>query len=350
MAKLWRRPRDGEDKSLHVHEVDLKNLRVTKPTVIFLNGFFTTDDKPTWAAASIRNIEELLKTAPGPRKDFDVYAWTHEGLKDFFNVTAYGLAPQRRACRAARTLAAGLIMPLVSDNFALDAKGKATGTPLPLEEAKKNLRNITFFGYSAGGVTAQECFNASLQMMRQIGYDEKDARAVLREAVSISVGTMSRPSKEGNRFTSLAFEATNDRIVRMRQRIIAPLRNIFNRFAPDLRLKPVSDSSAVVTAAVSKKNWEKRERGGKTGKQKIDLLLPAWIPFGTFHELPRYVTEDEELSPFAKMVRYGLTNAVDRTGTADPLKLLDPPPGTENRTATAYKDKLSKAKIVKPKK
>lgn len=349
MAKLWRRPREDEDKTNQIHEVDLPALRVDRPSIIFLNGFFTQDHTPQYIRASIRNMEELMANRPGEKTPVEVYAWSHHGLSDLFNVAAYSVFPNGRACRAARQLAAGLILPLAVKDLKIGADGKASGTPLPLEEVKKNLRNITFFGYSAGTITAQECFNASLQMMQQAGFSEKDAREALHEVVCISVGTMSRPAQEKDRFTTLFLEATNDKIVEIKNRLWSPLRVLFARVANRLKIEPLSESSAIITAAVSKKNWESRVRDGKTVRERIRSLLPKWTMMKSYHELPRYVTQDEDLSPFAKMVHYALANAAARTERLDPLKLLEPPAGVDDATALAYRGKIAKAYRPKPK-
>jgi hypothetical protein len=99
----------------------------------------------------------------------------------------------------------------------------------------------------------------------------------------------------------------------------------------------------MISAAVAKKNWESRLRDGKTVKEKIRSLLPAWMLMKSYHELPRYVTQDEELSPFAKMVHYSLANAVDRQALLEPLKLLEPPAAVDATTAARYRAKISGA-------
>ncbi len=348
MAKLWRRPTKDEPKTPPVREADLSTLRIERPSLIFLSGFFTTDEKPEYTRASLRAMDDVLAARPRDASPVDVYCWSHGGLKDAFNLAAYTVRPGSACSPPVKKLAAGLIMPLVVKDFKLDAKGNATGTPLPLDEAKKNLRNITFFGYSAGCITAQECFNASLKMMQQSGYAEKDARDILSEVVYIGAGVVSRPGREKDRFTSLFLEATNDRIVRFKNRLWAPLRVIFSRFAPRLKVQPLSGRAAIITAAVSKRGYETKQRNGKTVKEKIRGMIPRWMLVKSLHELPRYMTQDEELSPFAKMVHYGIANAVARTGPVDPIRLLDPPPGTDEKTAAAYREKISKA-VVKPK-
>lgn len=349
MAKLWRRPNSTETEQPAAREVDLPALRIDKPSLIFLNGFFVLDNNMPWVEASLKKMEDLLANRPADAPKVDVYSWTHRGMKDAFNVAAYCLRPGSRSCPIVNRLASGLLMPLVIKDFKIGEDGKATGTPLPLDEAKKNLRNITFFGYSAGCITAQECFNASLKMMKQVGYAEKDARAALNEVVYIGVGVVSRPGREKDRFTTLFLEATNDKIVRFKNRLWTPLRVFFQRFAHSLKIKRLGDHAAIITSAVPKKNWEVTIINGKTVREKVRNLMPnasAW--FKTYHELPRYVTQDEELSPFAKMVQYGLTNAVARTELLDPMRLLEPPANTDAATAAAYNEKISRA-YVKPK-
>jgi hypothetical protein len=349
MAKLWRRPNNNEPATPAALEVDILKLRIDKPSLIFLNGFFVLDNNFEWVKASLKKMEDLIANRPQGAPPVDVYSYTHAGLKEAFNVAAYCVRPGSRSCPVANKLASGIVMPLVAKDFKIGNDGKATGTPLPLDDVKKSLRNITFFGYSAGCITAQEIFVASLRMMKQVGYTEKDARSALNEVVYIGVGVVSRPGREKDRFTTLFLEATNDKIVRFKNRLWAPLRVLFQRFVQGLKIKHLGDHAAIITAAVPKKNWEISIINGKTVREKVANLLPrasAW--YKTYHELPRYVTQDEELSPFAKMVQYGLVNAVGRSSLLDPMQLLEPPAGTDAAVAAAYNDKIANA-YVKPK-
>ena len=344
MAKLWRRPQGHEPTRPGAIETDLSALRINKPTLVFLNGFFVMDGNVPWAAASLKTMEEMMAHRPAGGPPVDVYSWTHAGLKDTFNVAAYCMAPHSRSGAPATRLAAGVIGPLVLRDFKIDAAGQVTGAPLPLDEARRNLRNLTFFGYSAGGVTAQECFNAAMKMMAQAGYAEKDARAALHEVVYIGVGAVSRTTQESDRFTTLFFEATNDRIVRFQRRMWEPLRGLFARFSHMLQIRPMGEHAAMVSAAVPARHWEMRTRDGQTVREKVHALLPSSLAFiRTYHELPRYVTQDEDLSPFAKMVQYALTNAVGRTEKVSPQRLLAPPPGTDEAVAKAYSAKIAPA-------
>lgn len=385
MAKLWQRSRNADGKS-QLHDISLTDLKIERPSVIFLSGYFTTDDQPGYIAGALKRLEEMMQNRPGhdvipatettlaPQplaqgagsgtpapveatvirnadKPVDLYAWSHTSLANIFNMAAYNLKPGSRASQAAYSLAQGVIMPLVAKDFGLDGNGQMTGTPLPAEEAKKNLRNITLFGYSAGTIVAQECFNASMQMMQKIGYSADQARDVLQEVALVSTGNVSRPTKEKDRFTTLYLVASNDRIIRAKNRIWRPLKTMFARFARNLNIKALSPTSAFISAAVTKKKWEWRNRDGKTWKEKITPLIPSWTMIKSYHELPHYITHDEDLSQFAKVVQYGLTNAINRAESGSdgsgkritPMQMLAPPAGVPDTEATAYNQKIAKA-------
>ncbi|MBI1216802.1 MAG: hypothetical protein GC185_13425 [Alphaproteobacteria bacterium] len=345
MAKLWHHT-NNEDNERQLERVDLKTLAITRPSLIFLTGFFTYDKTPGYIDDALTTMQETMAARPGEKKPLDIYAWSHAGLKEVFNLVAYHTRPGSHASRAGYALAAGVLMPLVADNFSIGPDGKAQGTPLPLEEAKKRLRNVTFFSYSAGTVTAQEGFNAALRMMKHIGYKEKDAREALREVVLISTGVISRPGREKERFTTLYLEATNDKIVAAKNRLWRPLREIFSRVARRLKIRHLSPSSTVLTAAVSRRRYEMREQAdGKIVKTEVKSLLPRWFPVKTNHELPRYITQDEGLSEFAKIALYSLTNAVNRTQSVTPKTLLQPPAALQDGPAQAFRDKIAKATL-----
>ncbi len=346
MGKLWRRAHDGEKTASGLQQVDLDTLRLEKPAVIFLTGFFTYDDTPQHIRAAFKGINELTH-ATEQGKAAETYVWSHAGLKEIFNLAAYEAFPGKRASENGYDLSRGVIMPLVTKDFKMDAQGNVTGTPLPLDEAKKNLRNVTFFAYSAGTITAQECFNASVKMMKEVGYSDKDVREALHEVALISVGVMSRPGAEKNRFTTLYLEATNDRIVSMKNRMWTPLRSLFDWFAKKLKIRTLSPNSAIITGPVKKQDKETRMQDGKPVQKEIKGMLPKWFPFKSNHELPRYVTEDEGVSPFARIVQFSLANAVARDKLLSPLDLLPPPDGTLQAEADAYRAKIAKA-VIKP--
>jgi hypothetical protein len=339
MGKLWQRKADDKGK-LRLQDISLTDLKITSPSVIFLTGMFTTDGSPAYVAGALKALRDIMDTRPGNKSPVDVYAWSHTSLKNVFNVAAYNMRPGKRFSPSAKSLARAVIMPLVADNFRLDENGVCAGTPLDPEVARKNLRNVTLFGYSAGTVVAQECYNAARSMMRDIGYADDTSKSLLNEVVLVSTGNVSRPSAEKDRFTTLYLAANNDLIIRMKNRLWRPLSTLFLRAVHSLNIKPLSDTSLLITATVSKKKTEKR---GDNLEAKIRQSLPWWMLIDSNHELPRYITRDEELSQFAKIVQFSLTNAVARDTSLTPIELLNTPPGVEEKTAEAYSGKISRA-------
>jgi len=344
MGKLWQRSQNGDNQP-QLQQVDLTTLRISRPSVFFLTGFFTYDSTPQNIHSALSTMEKMMARRPGEQQPVDVYAWSHSGLREVFNLAAYNAVPSQRSSHNGYDVARGIIMPLVADNFKIGADGEPTGTPLPLEEARKNLRNVTFFGYSAGTITAQETYNASLKMMTKIGYSEKDAKKALNEVVLVGAAVMSRPGRERNRFTTLYMEANNDRLVKIKNRLWAPLRAMFAWCAHRLKIEPLSDSSVLISAAVKKSGFQTEDAGDKSLQEKFNALVRKRFPIKSYHELPRYVTEDEHLSSFARIVQYGLTNAVNRTGPVTPLDLLEPPKGVPAPDAQTFREKIAKAKL-----
>ncbi|MCE9508373.1 MAG: hypothetical protein K8R48_08720 [Alphaproteobacteria bacterium] len=338
MAKLWKKSNDTEGKP-RLQELDLSALAISSPTIIYLSGFLTTDGQPAHIDDGIQTMEDLLQGAPGLQAKPDIYVWSHTQLRNVFNIAAYNLSPQSAYSANAEKLAKGVIMPLVSDN----------GKPLPFEEAQKRLRNLTLFGYSAGTVVAQEAFNAAMEMMQKIGYKPDDARRLMKEIVLISTGNMSSPSKEKNRFTTLYLAANNDFFVRWKNRIWNPLRDIFSGFARRLVIKPLSETSLLITTAIRRKMWHWRKtQDGKKTKKDISPQLPKWMLVSTHHELPHYITSDDEHNQFSKIALHALINAVNRKGTPEVLKLLEPAAAHSAEEIAAYRERIAKA--IAPKK
>lgn len=339
MSKLWQRV-SHQEPGPAVEEVALDSVRITSPTVIYLSGFLTIDKKPLNAANGIVCMEELLhgrSELPMPPK---IYAWSHTRLSRVFNIFAYGLRPSRACSAAAKKLATAVILPLIVRD----------GKILPAEEARKNLRNLTLFGYSAGSVLAQGAFNHTLRTLRKMGCTEDAARDLLREVVLISTGNMSRPTKESNRFTTLYLAASNDIFVRLKNSLWRPLRAVFRRYARHLLIKPLSKTSLLITAAVSKNLWEwrKNPNGGKT---KRDFLpqLPSWTGLASHHELPHYVTTDDDHSQFSKIVMHGLINAARRQATLEVKALLEPCGTTDTAEEIRdYRARIARAQLDNP--
>ncbi|HYD17202.1 MAG TPA: hypothetical protein VEF76_01825 [Patescibacteria group bacterium] len=346
MGKLWHR-QAGDDGKAQLQEIDLSTLKIDAPTVIYLSGFLTNNNQPGFISGGIKKTEELLAGAAAGK----VLAWSHTSLANLFNLAAYNILPSSRASQAGYDLAAAVLMPLVARDFTRDAKGGVSGAPLPEAEARANLRNVTLFGYSGGSIVAQETFNATLKMMKKIGYEEKAARAVLKEVALISVGTISRPSKERDRFTTVYLVASNDRINRAKNWIWGTLgttlRSLF-RIARDanrkeLTIRPLSDSSVFITTAVRPTlyEWEYGQNGEKLKKKWFQSLYPKWLGRRSYHELPHYVTTDENNNGFAKIVLHALTNAINRDAQVSPLALIAPPDDAAHHAS--YRERIENA-------
>jgi hypothetical protein len=334
MAKLWNMTTDASGKKV-LEDLDLKTFCVTAPAVIFLTGVFTDDEQAGHIAGAIDRLEEIVDNRAQPHPPTEVYAWSHNpALRNVFDLAAYNFRPNGTPAPATRKLAEKIFKPLLLDD---------NGQPLPEDIARKNMRNITLFGYSAGSITGQDCFNATLNIMTAAGYDADKARGILKEVVLISVGNMSRPSQEKDRFTTVYLTATNDKLNVANRRIWSPLKSLFTKVSRKLTIKRMSPSSLLISARVSHTKKETRRRKDRTWKERIEPMVPRWMLFRSYHELPRYITEDDGVSPFSKIVLYAVTNAAARAGVMDPLDLIRPPAGVDPATAAAYTARIDKA-------
>jgi hypothetical protein len=281
MPKLWRKTGDARDNSDLVG-VDLPTLAIAKPTVIFISGRETTDKNKDEISRSIHFMNKLFQDQTEPPQ---IYSWSHSRiLSRAFNMVAYHQFPGHRYRPSAKKLAKAAIMPLVSKE----------GQPLPLEEAQKNLRNLTLLGYSAGSLVAQEVFNASLKMMQKSGYKPEDARRLLHEVVLVTIGTISRPTKEQNRFTTIYMVNTDDWFVRAKNFLRHPFRSAFRKATRQLRIEPLSGTNLLVSAAAGGRLWDKHK---KKQKEVIDnVKLPRWRFFASNHEARDYVNDDYKRS------------------------------------------------------
>jgi len=331
MTKLWQKSRP-KGQAPRAEEIDLQQLNISSPTIIFLSGIFTTDNKPQNALDGIAEIENLIEGHSGIRQAPKIYALTHKNLRNIFNVVAYNAHPDHAYSKAAEKISKAVILPLVLD----DKK-----QPLPEEKAAQNLCHVTLVGYSAGTVFGQEMFNAALKQMTQAGYAENKARDLLGEVVLISMATVSRPMREHGRFTTIYLAATNDIAVRLKERIWNPLRRIFRKATEELVIRPLSQTSLLITAAVHSKMWHWHQTpDGTTQKKDITPLLPRWMRIRSHHEMPHYTSADHDHSPFARIVLTSLVNALNRVGKMDVRHLLAPPDHDTTPENTLYKNRI----------
>ncbi|MDD9900328.1 MAG: hypothetical protein OXT65_05060 [Alphaproteobacteria bacterium] len=347
MAKLWHRIRDEEGKSKLVED-DLETLKITQPTLIYLSGFLTTDKQPGFIAGGIKSMEEVVAAHPDAPKNLQIKAWSHNSLAFAFSSVAYNIWPDKKTTKAAEKIAEKIILPLVAKDLARGHDKRLTGTPLPEEDASKNLRNLTFFSYSMGSVLAQQMFNATLKQMKEVGIPEVKARRLMKEVVLLSAGNVTRPRVEPDRFTTIYMGARNDQASRMPNRILQPLRNIFSYFSRhfgkqsrEMSIRTLSEGNMTVTATLKKKDYELVEKpDGGVEKRKIKSLIPV---FRTHHELPYYITRDDKVSEYSKIAQTALVNAVRRTKKLDPFDLLAPITRDDTPDNRAYREKIDRA-------
>lgn len=324
MAKMWKK--EGKRELV---ELTPETFKITQPSIIYLSGWLTLDSTPHHIKSCMSAIEELIEDRP----ETPLYLWSNTSLADAFKAAAYCARPQKSYSKDIVKLTDMLIKPLVSAN----------DKPLPFVDAQKNLRNLTLFGYSMGTVSAQALFNASLKMMTKIGYTEKETRTLLREVALISAGNASLPAREGNRFTTVYLAASNDLPVRIKNRIFAPLRTLFNKKAKELTITPVSKTGLEISAKISGKWWEwVTGKSGRKHKRAISPLIPKWTGINCHHELAHYITLDEEHSPFANIARQALLNGLSRkNGPLRPSHLIEPAPNAP----THYANKIWTARL-----
>jgi len=336
MSKLWKKTRDASNTS-DLEEVKLSELTISKPTVIYLPGRDQTDNKPKEISKGIHFVNKFFAELPSPPQ---VYMWSNNNkyslgkgvgfVPSLIRVAAYSYFPDRRTGTSSRNLAKKLIMPLVTD---------AQGKTLPLEQAEKNLRNLTFLSYCLGSVAAQEINNASLKMMTKAGYTKEEAHQLMREIVHVSFATFTRPKAEDDRYTTLSFVNNDDQFLRAKNLMVLPLNSVvslsksFLNTGRKLEIASLSDTSMLVSATamarpLSRLPWQKP-------KEVIDdVTLPSWkildiknkkLELITNHTPDAYVNDNPESNQFAGMVQCAMINAVTRKKLIRPVDLLNAP-------------------------
>jgi hypothetical protein len=351
MSFLWKRTR-GEDGKPVLHKVDMDALRVTSPTLIYLSGFLTTDDQPGFVSGSIKRMEELVGGHAESNPGLNIYSWSYGKVSDVFRVMAYNMRPSTYSSPDGRAIAEKIILPLVTESVTRDAQGRIVGGKLlPDDVAAKNLKNLTFFAFSAGSALAQQVYNASLQAMLRAGFEKTRARGLLSQVALVAVGNVSRPTKEKERFTTLYLVGNNDIVTRAKNRVYRALnlRSVFERFSRKLKVRDLSKTSLLVSAPTPRKLWEWRVLAdGRREKQPIRALFPKWLQIRSHHELAHFITRDDGHSQFSQIAMHALLNATNRAEAPDARKMLRPATKPDAPETDAYRQRIAAAELRLP--
>jgi len=327
MNKLWR---NTSDSSTQYGMAEMKSGEVdtSKPVVIFLSGFSTTNTEPRSVKAVMTHVEKMLDgTTDQVAEHINLYAWQYESkrsnIKNIFN---YNCRPSKAFSNSALTFVYDHFLPLMVNDPKTDLKKKtASGTLKPYKEIEKAFDKITLMSYSYGGVFSQEVHNAMIKTMNDLGFNQKRARSLVSKIHLVSMGSMSRPTFEKNRFTSITMVATNDRMAKHKSRIWWSLKEMFARASKKLTVKKLSKRSYYVTAPVQRHLFEERvDKEGNMVMRNIRKLFPKWWPRNSYHELPHYTTDRDDDNQFSKIARYALLNSIKRTARLSPLDMIQP--------------------------
>ena len=336
MPGLWEKTSNAKD-STDLKRVELSELAINEPTVIIMSGWPANDGAPDALSKEIHFMRNVLARRPEIKSMPKVYCWSHKsGLSAIFNVIPYNLRPNSHYSRTSRNLAQALIMPLVSEN----------NQPLPTEEAQRRLRNLTLYNVCAGSIVGQEVYNASLKMMKEIGYTPEAAKELLHEVADIAVAPMTAPWKEKNRFATLTLINSDDMVVRFKDRFLHPLHRIFFRASRRLRINPLSNYSVLVTSAARREmlDWRRKKEiieGVRLSRWRLLLEKKGGFPINFNHEIPDYLNYDDKRSQVSRIVPYALANAINRT-SANPMQFLEPPQDAPD----FYRRKISNALVI----
>jgi hypothetical protein len=164
---------------------------------------------------------------------------------------------------------------------------------------------------------------------------------VLNEVVLITIGPVSRLTRERDRFTTLALSHSDDRLVRLKNGILHPLRSIFSKADRQLTIRPHSDSSILISSGGSRRIRDFRD---KTKEKEMDVELRRWHYANSNHSFKDYVNDNDKNSYSSRIIFHALVNAVHRTGKISPYKLLEAPSTLSGAEKESYQRKIDKAR------
>jgi hypothetical protein len=88
----------------------------------------------------------------------------------------------------ARRFVEDYLLPLVATDVQVSGRATVSGTKLPVEEAQRNMRNLTLVGHSYGTQVVEQIGDALTGYMRQLGYEEAEIKDITRQVAVLAVG------------------------------------------------------------------------------------------------------------------------------------------------------------------
>jgi hypothetical protein len=327
MNKLWRKDVD-ENGDVNLHEIAEEGINLDKPSVVFFSGLSTTKTGLNFVKGAIGHVEDMLGGLDnGVAENANIYAWQYSTKgNNFKNAFNYNTFPNRFYSKDARKFIYEFMLPMIATDTSYNfKKKKVSGKKRPFKDVEASFNNLTFLAYSYGSVFSQEVYNGTKAVMHDLGFSKKETRLLLSKIHLISMGAVSSPMKEKNRFTSITMVATNDRISKHKGRIWWSLGEYFARAARKLTIKKLSKRSTYISAPVQKDLFTpKQDRQGNIVMRNIRHIFPKWWPRHSYHELPHYTTDRDFDNEFSKIARFALNNSVKREGALLPHKMIAP--------------------------
>lgn len=329
MAQLWTQNRDGESGE-RIKNIDAGGLTLEKPTLVFLAGLFNTPKQPTMIRGAIGHLIGMLRNfgeRAGETCEIHTvcYKSRRSNLCHFFN---YNSRPNTYASQEARQFVYDYMLPHFADNCQFDEKGQfVSGDKKPLRDVEKAFKNLTFMAYSYGTVFSQEVYNAAKKTMEAAGFEKSDSRYLLSRIHLVSMGCVSRPLREQNRYTSICLVATNDFVSSLKRYVWPSLKEAFATVANKLKISDLSRRNLYIAAPVKRRISEVITLDdGRKIEKRVPLLFPKWSPIASHHELHHYTTDQDDSNQFAKIVRFALVNCLRRDKALKGIEMIAPPP------------------------
>ncbi len=353
MSVLWKKIKTSTGKST-LEKMGPGDVTLERPTVLFLTGVSTTMSQPQYVAGAISHVHDMIDTGGANKSaDTDVYAWSYKSKRsNFKSVFMYNALPDTYFSNHGRQFVYDFLLPHFAENIEFDKKGRLkSADPIDVKEVAEKFRNLTLLAYSYGSVFSQEVYNAAYAVMQDIGYSEKNARFMLSRIHQVSLGAVSRPIKEKDRFTSICLVATNDRVSNHKRRLYWSFKELSAAYTKTLKINKLSKRNWYISAPVQKDLWEQKQdpEGNIVMRNVVRPLFPKWWIRHSHHELPHYTTDQDESNQFAKMARFALINCVNRKHSLLASEMIAPPKSLIGRDAKFdqecenYKKRIKKA-------